>query len=365
MIAFRVDSSFEIGTGHVMRCLTLAEELRSLGLSSIFLCKAHSGAVISLIECKGFVVKQIEDSPMQRSNDFAWCPHSRWLGASWQSDISATIKLLPRETKVVVVDHYSLDFRWEKKLLSELPKVRILVIDDLADRKHCCHVLLDQTFRRPKSDYVGLVPSSATTLIGSDYALLRGEFREFRRLGLQSKRSRNTPCILVNLGGSDEGNETLNLLNAIDAIYGMPDFTLKVIVGASYKYYESLNTLIPKLKRRAELFSTIENMAEVISTVDLAIGAGGVSAIERCCLGVPSLILPIAKNQELVTRNLCSAGAAAYLANSSTSEVRSLLRCHLLNQGKLGEMSLSAAAVTDGKGAGRVTKIIRRLHSDQ
>ncbi len=146
-VVFRADASLNIGSGHVMRCLTLANALRESGASCFFVCREHPGNLLELIREQGFEAIGL---PLPKTFESLHGKHSSsrltyagWLGDSWQRDAEQTLAALNGElADWLVVDHYALDSAWEESLRPACR--RLLVIDDLADRDHRCDLLLDQ-----------------------------------------------------------------------------------------------------------------------------------------------------------------------------------------------------------------------------
>ena len=170
-IAIRVDSSLQIGSGHVMRCLTLADILKN-DAGILFLCRPHEGNLISLIRAKGFLVRVLEN-PTGISDPNLM--HSEWLGATQKQDIDQCLNLLKEEYfDWMIVDHYALDIVWQSAMKKCYKK--LLVIDDLGDRRHSCDVLLDQNYGSDHRKYYNLVPKKCLLLLGPEFALLREQF---------------------------------------------------------------------------------------------------------------------------------------------------------------------------------------------
>ena len=190
-IAFRADASIQISTGHVMRCLTLAEELKRQGHDCFFICREHKGHLGDLIAEKGFSLHLLPTAESEHASaDFNWSDHARWLGVTWQRDAEQTRAILSNQpVDWLVVDHYALDIGWEQQTAEYA--AQIMVIDDLADREHQCDLLLDQTFGRNAADYRPLVPKNCELLCGSQYALLRPEFAEFRPYSCSAAANRH------------------------------------------------------------------------------------------------------------------------------------------------------------------------------
>lgn len=145
-VAFRVDFSLDIGTGHVMRCLTLAEALRNDGMGSRFLSRRHPGHLIETIRGRGFPVEVLLDLTAAQEATFPVelrPVHAAWLGTDWASDARQSRAVLAGSAvDWLIVDHYALDARWERGLRGCCR--RLMIIDDLADREHDCDLLLDQ-----------------------------------------------------------------------------------------------------------------------------------------------------------------------------------------------------------------------------
>src|ERR1035437_405447 len=204
-IAFRTDASLQMGSGHVMRCLTLADALKAQGAQCQFISRAHPCNLIEVIRQRGYMVN-ILVAPVQQAqaaikNIAATVQgaqqkpphepaHAAWLGSTWQADAQeTTVVLATLQPDWLVVDHYALDQRWEEVLAAHC--LQLLVIDDLADRPHRCDLLLDQNLGRQPQDYANLVPAHCQVLTGPNYALLRPEFVALRHYSLQRRQARS------------------------------------------------------------------------------------------------------------------------------------------------------------------------------
>lgn len=315
-IAFRTDSSFTLGTGHLFRCLTLADALRQRGASVFFICVELPGSLIKLIENKGYVVEHLP-SQMAGDKGISSSLHPHWSGIDWKIDVKNTLEVLAGMPKLawLVVDHYALDKRWEGQIRPFTGK--IMVIDDLADRPHDCDLLLDQTFHEdPRPRYAGLVPDHCRCILGPRYALLRPEFIQARKL--LRDRDGKVRRILVFFGGSDSTNETEKGLEALRML-DRPDIAADVVVGAANPHQERIRRLCSE-RGNTTFHHQVDNMAERISKADLAIGAPGTSTWERCYLGLPAVTLVIAENQIPIASQVSKAGAIMNLGwNSEVS----------------------------------------------
>jgi UDP-2,4-diacetamido-2,4,6-trideoxy-beta-L-altropyranose hydrolase len=353
-VCFRADASLEIGTGHVMRCLTLAEEIKRRGGEVQFVCRAHSGHLAASIERQGFQVSLLAKPEADAAivNDV---PHATWRGVTQERDAFETLAALNSNiTDWLIVDHYGLDQTWERRLR---PLCRhLFVVDDLADRKHDCDVLLDQTLGRQAKDYQGLVPAACKILAGPQFAPLRVEFAKARAASLARRRaSRAVSNILVNLGGVDKDNVTPRVLAALDGCGLSSDCQVVVVLGATAPGLERVQRQVAGMRLPTALHVNVADMAALMAEADLAIGAAGTTSWERCCMGLPTLLLVLADNQRFLAQELERAGAALVLPGGKDFAAALRDRMGTVMSGEnLHRMSKAAAIVTDGLGVNRI-----------
>lgn len=289
-VAFRVDASSQIGTGHLMRCLTLADALKQRGVHTRLVSRHMPEHFRAMLATKGHEFTLLESSPDNAISDRL--AHSHWLGTSQLADARDTIRALSDSIwDWLVVDHYALDERWEMALHSATRN--ILVIDDLADRVHDCEVLLDQNLHADMdSRYDRKVPKHCRLLLGPRYALLRDEFRKLHEQTMP--RSGLVKRILVFFGGIDADNYTRRAIEALVNIKAT-QLQVDVVIGAQHPCREQLETECAQ--RGFTCHVQTSRMAELMAEADLSIGAGGTATWERCCLGLPALTIPVAENQ--------------------------------------------------------------------
>jgi UDP-2,4-diacetamido-2,4,6-trideoxy-beta-L-altropyranose hydrolase len=290
-IAFRTDATSQIGTGHFMRCLTLAEGLKQRGANICFVSRELPVHLRDMLIAKGIEFAALgNEATEEHAGDLA---HSRWLGVSQMQDAQATIRALAGKSwDWLFVDHYALDARWESALRAVAKK--IMVVDDIADRQHDCDVLLDQNFYADMGTrYLGKVPERCQLLLGPQYALLRDEFRKLReqikpRTGAVNK-------ILIFFGGVDADNFTGHAIKALVEC-DVAGLKVDVVIGAQHPSREEIKSACQQHGFICHVQTN--KMAELMAAADMAIGAGGSATWERCCLGLPTLVFCTAENQQ-------------------------------------------------------------------
>lgn len=354
-IVFRTDASITIGTGHVMRCLTLAQQLVNRGAAVQFVCRLHRGHLCDLIEQQGYRVHHLSVSPNIFNDKTS--RHTRWLGVEFLQDAletSSVIKSLPAKVDWLVVDHYSLDYQWEK--LQRHWVDRIFVIDDLADRPHDCDLLLDQNLALSQIErYDHLVSNSCRQLLGPHYALVRDEFSTLRRMSKNRRITSDLDNLLVFMGGSDPDNETGKVLEGIK-LAKRKWKSIDIVVGASFPCIRQVLEII-KYIPQAILHIQTSRMAELVGNVDLAVTAGGTITWEKCTLGIPSLVTILSDNQFEIATAMHDVGAQITLGwRKELSPEDYAGHLDSIQSNDLKEISRIAQTICDGKGAWRVAE---------
>ena len=292
-VAFRLDASEQIGTGHFFRCLTIANRLQQKGASSRFVSYPLPQSLIDLLEQLGHeyyeLFASIED---KKDSPDTMIAHHHWIPSSQQIDAQKTIQSLAGLTwDYMIVDHYALSSEWESALKPYVNK--ILVIDDLADRQHDCDFLVDQNYYADyKTRYQTKVSPHCQLLLGPQYALLRDDFLETTRN--RDSFSPNVKEILVFMGGVDAGNYTIKVLNAL-LLSELNTCSIHVVIGQSHPDVQG----IQEFCRLHGFFCHVQtkNMANLMKSADMAIGAGGISVWERAYFGLPTITIELAENQ--------------------------------------------------------------------
>ncbi len=302
----RADASEQIGSGHLMRCLTLAGRMRREGTEVHFICRDLIGNLNHLVREQGFplhVLPRHADDPLLTG-------YAAWLAVAQETDARETGEVLRTLAPIMrlVVDSYALDEVWERIVRPLVGE--IFVIDDLANRKHDCDILLDQNFYRAMQHrYDGLVPPSCKLLLGPSYALLREEFYAAKKKLRQ--RDGHLRRILVFYGGSDITHETEKAVRALLHL-SLPAVEVDVIIGGSNAHRTQIEELCAS-HDFLHTYCAVSNMAEFMANADLCLGAGGTTTWERCFLGLPAIVTAIAENQLEICRDCADAGLIYYL----------------------------------------------------
>lgn len=348
-----------------MRCLTLADVLRERGVQCHFICRAHPGHLGDFIQQRGHDAILL---PLQSGSPsvvtVTQTAHAAWLGAGITQEMDAHDTLAAIDDCVgknpiawwMVVDHYALDQHWEGLLRSACQ--HLMVVDDLADRPHNCDLLLDQNLGRQEADYAELIPAHATKLIGPSYALLRPEFAQWRPYSLQRRAEHpGLRHLLITMGGVDKDDVTGKVLQAIASKPLINDVRITVVMGANAPWLDHVRRLAADMPHPTEVVCGVSNMAQLMAEADLAIGAAGGTAWERCCLGLPSLILVLAANQEAGANALLE--RKAVLVPHVVEQIPSMLLelsqpCISNERSLLSVLSEATRFIADGTGALRV-----------
>lgn len=351
--AIRVDASSKIGTGHFMRCLTLADALKQGGARTRFISRNLPEHLRSMLAAKGHEFVLLDNN----QNDMAvgYLAHAHWLENSQAQDAVDSMQALSDEFwDWLIVDHYGLDFYWESALRQSAKK--ILVIDDIADRQHDCDILLDQNYYADMDTrYVSLVPKHCQLLLGPHFALLREEFQQLHE---QIKpRNGSVRRLMVFFGGIDVDNYTGRTIEALSEL-DIPDLHVDVVIGAQHPCCE-------KIESACAIHGFIchvqtDKMAELMMFADLAIGGGGSTTWERCCLGLPTLAICTADNQQKQVADIARKGLL-YAPEIKGDLIQSIRRhtCALIENCYLRQfMSHNCMQLVNGRG---VSKIIATM----
>jgi len=334
-VLIRADASLVIGSGHIMRCLTLADQLRTKGMTVAFVCRNIAGSMFDLLSARGYQTFSIDGN---------------W---SQQFDAEETIKIVSQMFSGgldwLVVDHYELDAQWERMLRPHVQK--LFVIDDLANRFHDCDLLLDQNYEN-SDRYSPWIGDNCQTLLGPCYALIRPEYAALRMTSRRELVNR----VLVFFGGSDPDDLTGMALEALsDSMFVALD--VDVVIGSNYFYHSKLEKQV-LIRGKTTIHRPQPHLANLMAVADISIGAGGATNWERMCLGLPSIVITLADNQVPISKILHRKGALRLIGSAKEVTVKSI-RDALIDEifsNRYSERVTIALAQCDGLGLNRVVE---------
>lgn len=354
-VCFRVDASKQIGTGHLMRCFTLAEALIERGARVTFLCRHlpeefHERFQTLKMDC---VILNLEGDTKTKG---PFNQYTEWLGVPPEVDAIDVASVLPDLVPPVdwlVVDHYALGLEWEMQVRPFCKQ--LMAIDDL-HRTHACEILLDQNLQDEGTNpYSQLIPEGCLALLGPAYSLLRPQFLKARQELTTRKGSLDR--ILIFFGGTDSQNNTLKTAKAAKAFN--LDIALDIVPGVFYPYREELNSFCADFES-----TTIHegpDMSQLMQAADLALGSPGSTTWERMVLGLPTVVVVSAENQEPVAKQAHNQGALINLGNEKNvteEDWVDILNNLSTNPTQLNEMSEKGMQLVDGQGTRRVAEIL-------
>ena len=343
----RVDSGLDVGLGHVMRCFALAEFIKNMNFNVYFISKKIKGNISRNIENNGYRVFHLDSKLIKSSKP------------NWKIDALKTSKIIQRfknQKNLLLVDNYGLSEKWETTLKSIVDK--IVVIDDFSNRSHNCNLFIDQNLHTSKKKINKKIPKNCKKLLGPKYALLRKEFILSRKI--VKKRSGKINRILISFGGSDEKNQTLKVLKAIKKL-AKEKINVDVIVGEPNKNKIKIKKICSKIEN-STYYQQTENIAKIMNKADLAIGAGGIITWERCCLGLPSIVSTVSRNQNELTKTIANKNCIVNLGNcEGLTPVDYSNAIKNMNDKIICNMSSDCMKIVDGNGCYRVAEIIYSL----
>ncbi|WP_372932136.1 UDP-2,4-diacetamido-2,4,6-trideoxy-beta-L-altropyranose hydrolase, partial [Shewanella putrefaciens] len=346
----RVDASRWIGSGHVMRCLVLADGLKVAGHEVIFVSRPQAGDLVDLIVERGHQLiklpKLTTTITPANSGDYA-----AWLQVPWQQD-AAEVLTCVTQADWLVADHYGINAQWELQVKQAL-HCQLLAIDDLV-RPHVAELILDQTLGRTQDEYHDLqttLPIQPVVLTGVEYALLAPQFSRTRKQQLPRELIIEPPKILLSFGGIDEPNVTLKVLVALSEF----DALLTVLLSPRAPHYKEVKAWCDSHANVVH-HDFVQDMASLMSEHDIAIGAPGTTSWERACLGLPNIVIPIAENQQAICQALLAHQASVLIQPSNIEhELQSALHHLLDNYSIFANANLK---LCDGEGLYRVINVI-------
>ena len=342
-ILFFADAGPAVGGGHVMRCLTLARALVGRGAECAF-------------------VESRAAAPILRR--FGW-PEQTALAMSDAHDLPGLVTYASDfadrfGAETVVIDHYKAGAAEETQL--QAMRRKIVAVDDLADRRHACDLLLDPGYGRRREQYNGLIRPTCVAQFGPAYALVRPEFVDARQRAM-SRRAKHGPVAraLVSLGMTDIGGVTQRVVRAL--LPALDDVRLDVVIGGEAASLAGLRALAAA-DRRIRLWVDDADMAKLAADADIAIGAGGSSVWERAVVGLPSATVILAENQRVMIEHMADAGFARAIDAATPDFGARLVEAWnrlLTDEALRWRLTERSADLCDGHGAARVADAVLKL----
>jgi len=347
-VVFRVDASLTIGTGHVSRCLALAQSLGSDVNEVVFLMRDRSAMGTDLVSSRGYKVCLMANESMGKD--------------SWFQDAKQTSQFLNRREcpwDIVVVDHYDLDARWERVVRKH---TRVLVaIDDMFHRPHECDIVVnpsDTQKAKRKARPRGM--AGIKYLSGGSYAFLDRRF-SLERENLTRARIDRLHTLQIFFGGTDEANHTERFSRWVACYF--PHLKIQIVISKWYPYLRSLKILRGQFNNAISLYQDVP-MAPYMSRCEMALGSPGTTTWERACLGLAPAYVSVNPNQEKILQRLEDQGLCVYFG-AAAGMVRGvfLKKFSAFLENKAGRkfMGRKGMALVDGQGAERVVNTIRSL----
>ena len=349
----RVDASPEIGIGHMLRCVALAEELRNTFDKIIFLSKKNSGSIIEVILKNGFEVSIIDTQIKKSLKNNSKLKNEHEI-------IKNLLTSYKKNLNFLLIDHYDISSNYES-LLRKIFK-KIFVIDDLANRKHDCDLLIDQNYYKDLTNrYLKLVSKNTITLLGPKYAILRSEFRNSKKINYKKNIFPNR--ILISFGGSDPTNECEKVLNAIFSLKNK-QFVITAVTGIHNKNFKQLKKQFGG-NDNIKILNHTNNFNELLLNSDLCFGAGGTTTWERLYLGLPSIVTIISSDQKESVEFLSDKGHIINLGLAKNITTKTYVETlQKLNPDLLYNMSLNNQKLVDGNGSIRIKEQLIELIND-
>lgn len=376
----RSDSNNLIGTGHIMRCLALANALTKNGTSCIFVARKIPDSLCHLLDKQNHILIILPDKdlppPTTDQQEYGY-----WLGTTETYDAKSVLKAIKETVQLrgppalIIYDHYALGTIWGN-VIGEGVQAPVLAIDDLSNRSHKCDILIDTTFGKELSDYSGLVPENCSLHVGSDYAMLRPEFYKARKAALFRRdqgfaRSSDMETLVICMGGMDNDNVTLKMMKSVESLNLNTFFKTEVLVGKDCEHLKILKEYADQSIHNFVVHGGIECVADFYTKADLCIGAPGSSTWERCCLGLPTINVTIAKNQQNIAKNLAEKKIAIhggiFKEINPTEFAENVLAPLIISSSARESLSINSRNICDGRGIERILILLksRKVKNDK
>ena len=340
-IFFRVDASESIGGGHFFRCISIAVALKKRGHLCSFICQEINDYFSSILDYHSFELIDLPKNSLISDKDQLF----------EASNLTEKIKKNKIHIDVLFVDVYKINAVWEEKLKTSTDK--LFAIDDLANRDHYVDYIIDQNAGRTETDYKIHNLNRGKILSGTRFAIINQDIADYRDKALRIRKKINNKNILINFGSSSHESLYSQFIKSLISNGDMQGKSISLL--SSNKTSNEFKDLLDSLKVRLLTSLSPIELAKLYISSDFCIGAGGVSALERCCLGLPSGVVCIAKNQYLGSVQLEKKGCIKLLNNFPDLTVSIDIIKNLLNDDdQLKDLSTNSFNEVDGSGLKRI-----------
>ncbi len=349
-IIFKIQASSQIGSGHLVRCINLAKAISIHSIESkISFILNGDNKYLNEIKSRGFSCFMCPT----RNND------NQLINAEDTINIIINNKLNP---DLIVIDDYSIDQTWENILYKHTDK--ILVIDDLANRKHSCDILIDQNmYELQKEKYIKLISNKTKLLLGPSYAILHEDYKNF--LGKTLPRSNDIKKVMLSFGGTDDKNVTEAILKEIVSKSSYNGINFNVVITDNFKFQKSV--LSYEKYNNIYFHKNLESLASLMQESDICIGACGTSTWERFAMGLPAMVLTVADNQVEIAKYLHQNNLINYIGNITgpictlTKSLLTEIENNIFYNDTNNSSSKKILELVDGKGSIRIVNEIFKI----
>lgn len=338
MIGFRVDANEKIATGHLMRCLTLARQLREMGGECLFLLADHAA------------------EQYVKNQEFKYVVFDgKW--EDWDTDIGTVCSCVERfGISCLIVDSYQVTAFFLSELNNKVP---VVYIDDLCQQAYDVSMLVCFTQSGCSENIRELYRDSPVKiLLGSKYIILRKEFFPCTEAG-NDEGEKN---ILITTGGTDPYHITMDLFRACLSDPFFVDYHLIMVLGAMNRDREEIVSLAKG--KNAEVLQNIDNMGEVMRSCCAAVSAGGGTVYELCACQIPVVCVAFSYDQIGLGENLEKEGVLPYAGDVRENQELTIqqavqkLRFILSDSAYRRKCRKRMAQFIDGLGAYRIAEEI-------
>ena len=354
-IYIRADATSLIGVGHFARCLNLAKKLEKRGVSITFLSRnlpKNMAKQAIYAGCRVIDLYPAHDGRPQLADDYG-----SWLGVTQEEDFFQCMEYVNETSNCFfIIDHYGVNDEWLAH--ARFAGAKVMIFDDLAERKLDVDIVVNQNLGWTNEHYVDLIGPNTNLLLGPKYAVLSENYFQERLCTHRKFDEHGALRVLISLGGSDPNNVSEKIARCLISLDFSSDFLVSIAVGPLNRNLDALSDLAFSAKGKVKLFVGQDSLVNVYSENDIAIGAVGGSSWERCCLGLPTILVPVADNQLPAAHALQEVGAGITV-DYKDEQFEFALKCALetiCNKSVRQEMSLNSMKICDGQGADRLAK---------